>query len=58
MRSGKSKSQYDAALRNEEFVRRFNQLRELGIYEFHVYEIADNIYATLPEIDSDVKGNT
>jgi len=43
---------------HEEFVRRFNQLRELGIYAFHVYEIADNIYATLPEIDSDVKGNT
>jgi quinol monooxygenase YgiN len=47
----KSKSQHDAMLRDDEFVRRFNQLRELGIYEFHVYEITDDIYAIGPEID-------
>lgn len=53
----KSKSQYDAVLRDDEFVRRFNKLRELGIYESHVYEITDDIYAVLPAIRSDLKGN-
>jgi hypothetical protein len=53
----KSKSQYDVVLRDDEFVRRFNQLRELGIYESHVYEITDDIYAVLPAIGSDLKGN-
>ena len=47
----KSKSQYDAVLRDDEFVRRFNQLRELGIYESHVYELTDDIYAILPDVD-------
>jgi quinol monooxygenase YgiN len=47
----RSKSQHDAVLRDDEFVRRFNQLRELGIYESHVYEITDDIYAIRPEID-------
>ena len=53
----KSKSQYDAVLRDDEFVRRFNQLRELGIYESHVYEMTDDIYAVLPVIGLDLKGN-
>lgn len=53
----KSKSQYDALLRDAEFVRRFNQLRELGIYESHVYEISDDIYSVLPANRSDLKGN-
>jgi hypothetical protein len=47
----KSKSQHEAVLRDDEFVRRFNQLRELGIYESHVYEMTDDIYAIAPEID-------
>jgi quinol monooxygenase YgiN len=47
----RSKSQHDAVLRDDEFVRRFNQLRELGIYESHVYEIADDVYAIPPEIE-------
>jgi hypothetical protein len=47
----KSKSQHDAVLRDDEFVRRFNQLRELGIYESHMYEMTDDIYAIAPEID-------
>jgi hypothetical protein len=47
----RSKSQHDAVLRDDEFVRRFNQLRELGIYESHVYEITDDTYSIPPEID-------
>jgi hypothetical protein len=37
-----------AVRRDHEFVRRFNRLRELGIYESHVCEIADDVYAILP----------
>ncbi len=44
----RSKSQYDAVLRDDEFVRRFNRLRELGIFESHVYEVADDVYTILP----------
>jgi quinol monooxygenase YgiN len=47
----KSKSQHDAVLRDDEFVRRFNQLRELGIYESYVYEITDDTYAIGPGIE-------
>jgi heme-degrading monooxygenase HmoA len=39
----KSKAQFDAVLRDDEFVRRFNQARELGIWESHVYEVTDDI---------------
>jgi quinol monooxygenase YgiN len=47
----KSKAQFDAMLRDDEFVRRFNQLRELGIWESHVYEMTDDIYAMVPSVD-------
>src|SRR5206468_9975660 len=47
----KSKSQFDAALRDDEFVRRFNQLRELSIWESHVYEMTDDIHANVPGTD-------
>ena len=47
----RSKSQYDAVLRDDEFVRRFNRLRELGIFESHVYEVADDVYAVLVDGD-------
>ena len=45
----RSKSQHDAVLRDDEFVRRFNRLRELGIFESHVYEIADDVYTIFPD---------
>lgn len=44
----KSTSQHDAVLRDDECVRRFNRLRELGIYESHVYEMTDDICAIAP----------
>lgn len=47
----KSKSQCDAVLRDDEFVRRFNQLRELGIFESHVYEITNDIDGNIPGVD-------
>jgi len=47
----KSKSQFDAALRDDEFVRRFNQLRELSIWESHVYEMTDDLHANVPGTD-------
>ena len=47
----KSKVQFDALLRDDEFVRRFNQLRELGIWESHVYEVTDDIHAMVPSVD-------
>ena len=43
----KSKVQFDAVLRDHEFVERFNRLRELGIWESHVYEMTDDIH-TVP----------
>jgi hypothetical protein len=52
----KSKSQYDAVLRDDEFVRRFNQLRELGIYEWHVYEIDDDTCAIVGTDESELTG--
>ena len=51
----KSKAQFDAMLRDDEFVRRFNQLRELGLWESHVCEIADDIHGDDAERRSDVK---
>lgn len=50
-------SPHDAAVRDGEFVQHFNQLRELGICESHVYEVADDASAALPVLGSDVKGN-
>ena len=47
----KSKVQFDALLRDDEFVRRFNQLRELGIWESHVYEMTDDIHAMVHRVD-------
>lgn len=47
----KSKSQFYAVFRDDEFVRRFNQLRELGLWESHVYEMTDDIHANIPGID-------
>ena len=39
----KSKAQCDAVLRDGEFVRRFDKLRELGLWESHVYETTDDL---------------
>jgi quinol monooxygenase YgiN len=47
----KSKAQFDAMLRDDEFVRRFNQLRELGLWESHVYEVTDDVHAIVPSVN-------
>jgi hypothetical protein len=41
----RSKAQCDAVLRDVEYVRRFNKLRPLGIWESHVYETTDDLDA-------------
>lgn len=47
----KSKAQCDAVLRDDEFVRRFNKLRELGIWESHVYETTDDLHAMVSSVE-------
>lgn len=46
-----SKAQLDAVFRDQEFVRRFNRLREIGIWESHEYEMTDDIRASGQVVD-------
>ena len=51
LRKAADHSSSHAVRRDDEFVRRFKRLRERGIYESHVFEVADDVYAILPESD-------